>query len=217
MIGTVIADRFRTRVPLALFGLLALLPVTGYAQTTEQQLADNLQQARDALLQLDELAGICLDTPAGLEACSEFRGAVDGALLATYLESCSVAKTWRDEFVTGQAQGAEPPSSSSESLLTFLVDIEYLCGANALARATENVLPAYRLTRSARAANSSLARSLQYQLDSDRQNTLIEQQRHNLSRGIVSPNTRARREIQRQFDQLEIELIRQQLNQSLPR
>jgi len=208
---------FRKLTPVVLSGLLVLLPFTGYSQTTEQQLTDNLQLARDNLQQLDALADTCLKETTGSEACTEFRQAVDGDLLVAYLESCAVAKSWRDEFVSSQARDAEPTSSGSETLLNFLIDIEYLCGENALAQATDNVLPAYRLSKSASVSSSTLARSLQYQLDSARQNTLLDQQRNSLYRGTSSQSTRSQRQTQRQFDQLEIELIRQQLNQPLPR
>jgi len=217
MIKPSIPDNYRKLTPVIFAVLLAALPFTAFSQTSEQQLADSLQQARTSLQQLDNLANVCLDASGGSEACSEFQHAVDGELLAAYLENCAVAKSWREEFVTSQSQETGATSTRSEELLKFLVDVEFLCGENALARATDNVFPAYRLTRSTQTDGSSLARSLQYQLDSARQNSLIDRQRSNLSQGVSSQSERSRRQVRRQFDQLELELLRQQNDQQFPR
>ncbi len=200
-----------------LASLAALLPLTGLAQTGEQQLQDNLRRARNAAQQLEVLANDCLDENAGNEACSAFRKALDGELLEVYLDNCTAAKSWREEFVVKQAQDSAATPVQSEVFLGYLVDIEFLCGDNALARNAASVTPAYRLTNTGPAGSSPMARSLQYQLDSVRQNALLGQQRRILSEGLSTQNERSRTDTQRQFDRLELELIRQQNRQLLPR
>ena len=69
-------------------------------------------------------------------------------MLAGYLGNCEVARSWREEFVAEQAQNSSVTPTQSEALLKHLIDVEYLCGENALIRAAENVLPAYQLTKS---------------------------------------------------------------------
>ena len=211
------SDSFRILSLAIVAGLLVLLPAIGFSQTSEQQLENSLLQAREALQELDELAADCLTESSGNVACPDFLRAVDGALLETYLDNCAIAKSWREQFVTEQVQDFAANSSRSETSLRHLIDVEYLCGENAVARATDNVLPAYRLTRTNPANGNSLARSLQYQLDSARQNALIDQRSSNLSGGYSSQSERSRQQIQRQFDRLELELIRQQNNQLYPR
>lgn len=197
--------------------LLLLLPSTGLAQTSEQHLRDSLQQARDSAHQLEALALRCLDEDKGGDACSGFRKALDGALLLGYQESCAIAKAWREEFVSTQAQDSAITVDRSAVLLRYLVDIEFLCGENALARNAASVAPAYRLSHASAEDSHPATRSLQYQLDSARQNALIDRPRSSLSGSYSSQNERIRRETQQQFDRLELELIRQQNSQLQPR
>ncbi|MBT8148158.1 MAG: hypothetical protein KJN90_14965 [Gammaproteobacteria bacterium] len=196
---------------------LVLAPSFSYSQTSDLQLDNNLTEAREALRQLDELANNCLEESDRSEPCAVFLQAVDGDLLDGYLENCAAAKSWREELVAEQAQNPSVSPTQSDALLRRLIDVEYLCGENSLSRATENVFPAYQLTRSRQLNGAPIARSLQYQLNSARQNALLNQQRDSLFQDLSSQSERNRRQIQRQSDRLEIELIRQQNNQLLPR
>ena len=208
---------YRQRILAVVSLVLALAPSFSYLQPSDPQLENNLTEARGALQRLDVLAKNCLEESDHRETCAVFLQAVDGDLLDGYLENCAAAKLWRDEFVAEQAQNSSVTATQSEVLLRRLIDVEYLCGENALSRVTENVLPAYQLTRARQLNGTPVARSLQYQLNSARQNAMLNQKRDSLFQGLSSQSERNRQQIQRQSDRLEIELIRQQNNQLLPR
>ncbi|MEZ5490936.1 MAG: hypothetical protein R3F50_11540 [Gammaproteobacteria bacterium] len=198
---------------LALAVLLILATPPALSQTTDT--ADptaSLQQVRASLQQLDTLASACLTEPGDQDSCETFRQAVDGELLRTYLENCAAAKRWRDDFIASEIETPRrndgDSGGASEVLLGYLIDIEYLCGENALARATDSVLAAYGHIRLTEPSVSA-----QTQWNNWQQQQLRDSESRRQSERLASQRRQLQQQTSRQFDQLELELLRQQ---SLP-
>jgi len=205
--------------------IAGVLSSPAWAQVTEEELSDNLQRAQTILAELDRLAATCLQARKNVDntldseqACQQFHTALNGETLAAYLESCAIARTWREAFVDSQVDNDTTGADGDQARqLSNLVNTEYLCGTDALTRRTEFVEQAYRLTASNRNAARSLANSLQYQIDSDRQSVLMERERSRLLQSLSSQRSRNLQQTRRQFDDLELELLRQQTSPVYPR
>ena len=97
-----------------------------WSQTTGEDAGQSLALAQEALAQLDELAGNCLEEQAGTESCTGFRQALDGELLVTYINSCATARRWRDEFVTMQVESANDQAATRNTEaenLQLMIDV----------------------------------------------------------------------------------------------
>ena len=198
---------------LSLAALLILGAPQVFAQTDTTEPTASLQQIRATLQQLDALASACVTEPGDPEACEAFRQAVDGELLIAYLDNCEVAKRWRDDFVSSQVESSRSDAGDASGvLLGHLVDIEYLCGEKALTRATESVVAAYSHVRS---TGPSL--SLQTQWSNWQQQRLRESESRRQIERLSSQLRHLQRHTDRQFEQLELELLRQQTSPPVPR
>jgi hypothetical protein len=210
----------RISVTTGLIGLALLAGLIAPVQAQDAGPQDSIEQARTALSLLDEQAGACLTsqssatTNATAGACVAFRQALDGELLTRYLSACRVARAWRDEYVTRRVEtGIDDAAGSADETLRTLVDIDYWCGEDALARRTTNVVAAYGLSRSdisAPLAQTGSVRDLQRQLDTSRQQAIIDRERSRLQEDNLAAQQRLRQETYRQQNDLELELIRQQ-------
>ncbi|MCP5348893.1 MAG: hypothetical protein R3F41_12380 [Gammaproteobacteria bacterium] len=194
--------------------ILSMLASVSDAQTSDPPPVASLEQARASLQQLDGMAADCMAQDRDPESCNPFRIAINGDLLDAYLENCRVAREWRDRFVTEQVAAGDqrPATNDSQALLGYLVDIEYLCGENALVRATEFVVPAYRSL-----GRIDTAAGLEYRLDSWRQQQLQERERTRQKQAVSSQERRRQQQTTQQFERLELELIRQQTQPRYPR
>lgn len=187
--------------------ILAAPPALSQIESTEP--TASLQQVRATLQQLDALASVCLTEAGDQDSCEIFRQAIDGELLTAYLDNCAVAKRWRDEFIASEIEtGRSDVGGASEILLGYLVDIEYLCGENALTRATDSVLAAYSRIR---LSDGSV--SFRTQWESWQQQRLRDSESRRQSERLASQRRHLQQQTNRQFDRLELELLRQQ---SLP-
>ncbi len=197
-----------------LTGLLTLVPAAVSAQSGEQP-ASGLQQIRDTLEQLDGMAAACVFDSLNTDSCTPFLNAVNGDLLTAYIETCASVRNWRDEFVADQVeeQSSAGAGVDAGTFLRYLVEIEYLCGKAALSRATRYVVPAYRGTSTATGSTANL----QYQLDSLRQRQLLTDERERQRRALFSQQQRGQQQTTRQFEQLQLELLRQQSLPQYPR
>lgn len=184
-----------------------------WSQTAGEDVGQSLALAREALVQLDELAGTCLEEQAGTGSCTGFRQALDGELLVTYINSCATARRWRDAFVTMQVESpdnlAATRNTEAENL-QLMIDVEYWCGTDALARTTENIVPAYALVKTASTGGGVLSRELQVELHRSRQEILLQAERQRLMDNRLRQQQRLQQQTRDQFQQLELELIRQQ-------
>ncbi len=190
--------------------LLALLwPSLSSAQELTPE--ERIGAAESILRAVDEQARVCVERLAesanGVqpEECAGFLASVDGDVLAGYLEHCAELKQWRDAYVDN------PPSAGpdSERDRQRLLGVERVCGENALRRRTEFVVVAFEALneRSVRRAGGL---SLQRRISELEYNSTLGGWRNELD--VTNSNRRVRGETLQQFDQLEEELIRQQIN-----
>lgn len=201
--------------------LLASLLCSWALPTTAQEIdfQNSIDASAEALILLDVKASDCLQALDAEEdaqrLCDDFMAAIDGELLADYLERCRTLKSWRDSFVDQTvAQDALDQNENNEEMLRRLIAIEYTCGENSLLARTEFVATAFdRLNGSdaIAAARSSSAASLRRQLSESRFNALERVERQRLQDAIRDQQYRSQRESERQFRDLENELLRDQI------
>ena len=181
------------------------------ASAQELTPAERIGAAESILQAVDEQARVCIERLAESanavqpEECASFLASIDGDMLAGYLEHCAELKQWRDAYV----ENPPPAGPDSERDRQRLVGVERVCGEDALRQRTEFVAVAFdelneRLSR--RASGLSLQRRIS---ELEFRSTLGGWQNE---LDVTNSNRRVRGETLQQFDQLEEELIRQQIN-----
>lgn len=181
------------------------------AAAQEMAVEERIGAAESILQAVDEQARVCIEQLAEFansvqpEECASFMDSIDGDVLAGYLEHCAELKQWRDAYV----ESPPPAGPDSERDRQRLVGVERVCGENALRQRTEFVAVAFdelneRLSR--RASGLSLQRRIS---ELEFRSTLGGWQNE---LDVSNSNRRVRSETLQQFDQLEEELIRQQIN-----
>lgn len=207
---------------LALALVCYALPSLSSAQVSDFQ--KSIDSSSEALIALDVKASDCLtamDSDENSQAvCDDFIKAIDGELMANYLEQCRTLKHWRDEYVN-QTVAADLNSDAvnSEEMLRRLVSIEFTCGENTLRSRTQYVFSAFNRLRGGSAANAIGASTtfIGRQISNSRFNALENGERQRLQNALQNQQNRSLRENERQFNDLENELIRQQIqNSNLP-
>ena len=207
---------------LALALVFSALPSFSSAQKSDFQ--KSIDSSSEALIALDVKASDCLAALDSNEnsqvVCDDFIKAVDGELMANYLEQCRTLKDWRDEYVN-QTVVADLNSDAvnNNEMLRRLVSIEFTCGENTLRSRTQFVFSAFNRLRSGSAANAIGANTtfISRQILNSRFNALENGERRRLQDALQNQQNRSLRESERQFNDLENELIRQQIqNPNLP-
>lgn len=169
-----------------------------------------LARVRQLLGTIDAQAAACNETyeqTAGevlAVECVDFLSAIDGEPVVDYLVQCRRLRQWRDEFIEDNLQ-AEASNSDSDNLQR-LMNIEFYCGEGALIIRTEYVASTFAtLNQSATARQqSSLAAGI-YEY----------QQLRSLNSPAGGTSQRLRDETGRLWQQLELEILRQQQNRTL--
>lgn len=197
----------------AAFNCCAVLALlwTGSAFAQEITLEERIGAVESILRAVDEQARVCVERLAesanGVqpEECAGFLASVDGDVLAGYLEHCAELKQWRDAYV----DNPPPAGPDSERDRQRLLGVERVCGEDALRRRTEFVVVAFEALneRSVRRAGGL---SLQRRISELEYNSTLGGWRDEFD--VTNSNRRVRGETLQQFDQLEEELIRQQIN-----
>ena len=207
---------------LALAVVCSTLPSFSFAQENDFQ--ESINSSNEALITLDVKASDCLgalDSSKNSQAvCDDFIKAIDGELMANYLEQCRTLKHWRDEYVN-QTMAANLNSDvvTNEEMLRRLVSIEFTCGENTLRSRTQFVFNAFNRLRGEPTANAIGANTtfISRQISNNRFNALENGERLRLQNALQNQQNRSLRESERQFNDLENELIRQQIqNSNLP-
>jgi predicted protein tyrosine phosphatase len=209
----------------SLFALtLVCSALHSFSSAQESDFQKSIDSSNEALIVLDLKASNCLtamDSDENSQAvCSDFIKAVDGELMANYLEQCRTLKHWRDEYVN-QAVAANLNSDAvnNEEMLRRLVSIEFTCGENTLRSRTQFVFSAFNRLRGESAANAIGANTtfISRQISNNQFIELENGERRRLQNALQNQKNRSLRESERQFNELENELIRQQIqNSNLP-
>lgn len=188
-----------------------------------------------ALLEkLDALAVTCnssLQLPANTVAetaaesvnqspCARFLAAIDGELLAQYLAHCNALKEWRSIYVTA-AFNAAAGSAIPETAQRLLVGTEYACGEDALQQRTQFVTPTFALIQPGEASRevngagiSQLpGNQLEQRLKELQFDSTLTAERNLLQNSLQQQQLQRAQESARQMRQIELENLRQQLDQ----
>ena len=184
----------------------------------------SIDASSEALIRLDLKASDCiqaLDSSANADAlCDDFMAAIDGELMASYIEQCSTLKNWRSEYVEQSvASDLASNNANSKEMLRRLISIEYTCSETSLQNITQFVVVAFNRLRNNAANNGILGAdvsSLRQRLSEGRFTTLEDQERQRLQNAVQNQQNRSQQNTQQQFNQLENELIRQQIRRTNP-
>lgn len=196
-------------------GMIACLQSAASAQEPVDYQA-LIDAAAGQLELLDSKADACLSafesesTESATVRCKDFLGAIDGADLADYLARCEVLKQWRENFVLA-AQQPGTDNQGGDADLRLMVGIEYTCGEGALQKRTQFVTAAFNLLygnqNPGRPSNTAIVRRLaELQFE-----TTLSNERRQLQDAIRQQQADRLLQIERQFDDLEKEIIRQQI------
>jgi hypothetical protein len=188
---------------------------------TAETFKAELESANTALSELDAKALNCVNSfninlgEAAALLCDEFIRAIDGELLASYIEHCNTLKIWRDKFILDTQNASanlenskENSANSSAENLALMVGVEYSCGENALQERTVYVVSAFNALSRRTLLNQSLDRRL---ADLAQQSRLTSQGQ-SLQNSIQQQGRRQQEATQQQNQRLEAELIRQQIS-----
>lgn len=176
----------------------------------------HIDAASNQLQNLDSKAAACLaafedeSKESAAARCQDFLGAIDGADLADYVSRCEVLKAWRENFVLA-AQQSSTDNRDNAADLSLMVGIEFTCGEDALQKRTQSVTAAFNMLygnqNSAQQANREIARRLaELQFE-----TTLNNERRLLQDAIRRQQSDRLLQNERQFDALEKEIIRQQI------
>ena len=173
------------------FLALALIATTTTAQ--EPTLESRIQSASDSLTLLDARAKACLDN---LEQEN-----------TDYLANCEALKSWREKFVTDELERSE----DAEEYVNLLSGIELSCGENALQRRTESVVIVFNILQgnSSQSQGTSLLnrRIAEFEFEQT-----ANAERRLLQNSIRRQQQRSLLQSDQQWDDVQEELIRQQIN-----
>ncbi|MGI9249714.1 MAG: hypothetical protein ACR2PR_00715 [Pseudohongiellaceae bacterium] len=206
----------------ALLGLFAASPLAAQdAGQSTDELMTLAQNAAQFLTDLDATAQSCLDEQSAATdeqsataECDSFMALLDGAALIGYLDDCQTLTAWRDEFVT---RNNEQPSSNldSQQYLQLLVAVEYACTADVMEKRTTAVIPAFGRLREQRLAGAGESRELTLLRQQAAQSTfefMEARERQLQMRQMRQTQSRVVDETDELMDDLELELIRQQID-----
>lgn len=212
------------RTSLLALALVCSAP-SSFSSAQEIDFQKSIDSTSEALIVLDVKASDCLaalDSDESSQAvCDDFIKAIDGDLMANYLAQCRALKNWRDEYVDQTvASDLDSTTENNEEMLRRLVSIEFTCGENTMRSRTQFVFTAFNRLRSSSAASGVSGAStttISRQLSEGRFNALENGERQRLQNALQNQQNRSLRESERQFNDLENELIRQQIqNSNLP-
>lgn len=206
--------------------VLALQTATSLAQPavgsqTLESLNAELESANSSLEELDNKALNCMNSfsmnlgEAAALLCDEFLRAIDGELLANYINRCGTLKSWRDDFVNSQHSASEQTDiepQNSEEKLALMVGIEYSCGENALSERTQYVVAAFNTLEKGTLLNQSIERSFKRTISELQLQSRLNEQGQSLQNSVQLQGQRQQEANQQQMQRLETELIRQQIN-----
>ena len=189
--------------------VILLLAAAGSATAQEQDLTSHIEAIKTIFQQLDSAAQTCVESSAEQNTstqpdCAAFATQLEGNILTSYLEHCTVLRNWREELV---AQNGDTQSDldSDDNTLQAMIDVEFTCGEAALLKRTSYVASAYNLTQpSSRNDQSSLQLR---QLQNERSNNQL---RNSSLHDIENSQQRLSREIQQQWNRIELDNLRQQ-------
>jgi len=207
-----------TRTPLLALALF-YASLFSLSSAQENDFQKSIDSSSEALINLDMKARDCLATLDSDEdsaaACDDFLKAIDGKLMTNYLQQCRTLKNWRDEYVDqSMASSSNSTTEHNEEMLKRLVSIEFTCGENTLRSRTQFVLSAFNRLQGGRAASGASTAAINRQISNSRFNALENGERQRLQNALQNQQIRSLKESERQFNDLENELIRQQIRNS---
>lgn len=180
--------------------LIPVSTVSAQANTTASELATHIDAVKTLFQELDRAARNCVEG-ATEDSCHTFASTLDDAFIPAYLSHCKFISEWREQLVARE-DSDELDNELNGDLARLLIDAEFTCGEDALAKRTEFTVLAFQTWQEAHADTSLLAP--QYDRNTSARSSPVPE-------ALQSQQSRLNQEIDRQWQRVELDNIRQQL------
>ncbi|MBT3530250.1 MAG: hypothetical protein HOF74_04355 [Gammaproteobacteria bacterium] len=208
--------------PALVLQLLMLVPMLSHAQLSpisSDSVEAVIASASTLLRELDQLAAQCQQDSAESETCDNFLQAIDGSLIADYLEQCSQLNNWKKDML------AEALNSNSDSLavdssirdipnsstqLRRVAGIENLCDDAALENNTQFVFTVFNDLRQ-QGSNSRTTDSVSRRVTDLEFSILENAERRSLQNSFQQEQLRRQLETEQQINSQQNDLLRKQI------
>ncbi len=200
-------------LPLLLLHVLLFYPLLSHAQQAPMSpdTIDPLIAGASSLLQqLDRLAGQCQQSSPDSEKCSEFLEAVDGKIIADYLDHCSRLENWKQELLR-EVLTSNTDTANSSIQLQRIARVENICGDTALENNTQFVFPAFNALRQ-QGIDSRPADAVSRRVSELEFSILENAERRSLQNSLRQQQLRRQQETEQQIISQQNELLRQQID-----
>ena len=199
-----------TASPLPLWAIALTLPfqfltfaVSAQETATAIELDARFDAIRDLFRELDSSAQACVEE-SDADSCKAFAEVLDDTFIPSYLGHCAVIRAWRDQVVEDAESGAA--ADDEPGLANRLIGAEFSCGEDALAKRSHFAVAAFQKWQQENThASQGTAR---YRQDGSDRTSPVPQ-------ALQSQQSRLSREIDQQWQRVELENIRQQLRKPI--
>lgn len=202
--------------------LVLLFPATAASQA---DIENELSSAAAILTELDRLAENCFlaitaeNAPAdplpesSQESCLQFLAAIDGDLLASYLQHCETVNQWRANVAEELMNDSGSRSTDNDTvLINRLIQSEFYCGENPLQNRTQFVVRTFDLLQGETLAEQRSEAALRRRLAELEFNAVSDTERQALINNLRRQQQQRQQAAEQQTRRLENEIIRQQID-----
>ena len=172
------------------------------------ELERHLTEARELIQELDSAAQQCV-LEDSQDSCKAFASTLDELFIPAYLQHCDAISEWRDQLLENREAGTEM-LTAEQDLARQLLDAEFTCGEDALAKRSQYVVTAFQKWQQEESGTALLAPHAARQSASNANNGS-----NSTSQALRSQQSRLTREIERQWQRVELQNIRQQLRKPI--
>jgi len=173
-------------------------------EATSTVVDTHIDAIRQLFQELDSSAQHCVEDHEA-DSCKSFATTLDESFIPAYLEHCAVIRGWREQLVADAESGAVVVDED-QGLASSLIGAEFSCGENSLARRTRFAVAAFQKWQQ---ENSNTAQDpARYGQDGSSRTSPV-------SQALQNQQSRLSREIDQQWQRLELENIRQQLRKPI--
>lgn len=159
---------------------------------------------RELFQELDSSAQQCVEDSAA-DSCRSFATTLDETFIPAYLDHCAEIRAWREQLVADVESG-DAAIDEDQGLASSLIGAEFSCGEDALAKRTRFAVAAFQKWQREN-SNTAQATARLQQPGNSRTNPVPQ--------SLQNQQSRLSREIDQQWQRVELENIRQQLRKPI--
>lgn len=214
-------QRYLPALLLQLFILapVMLAPVLSHAQLSSLSTLSTLSSdsvdpviatASSLLQQLDRLAEQCQQNSPESDVCSNFLQAIDGELIADYLDHCSRLTNWKEDMLA-QALSVDTDIPNSSTQLRRIARVESLCNESSLKNNTQFVFATFNELKSQDSSSGTVSEAISRRITDLEFSILENAERRSLQNSFQQEQSRRQLETQQQINSQQNDLLRKQM------